>query len=158
MKDRPILPASRGRSLLRSPIGRTLLLWCLLIVMFLTLWTVLSKPGEAPAPLENPGGFWVSQLGATTFALGTCAVIFAFIIVAAKRFNSANAAGLQSLAEGEFARAEGEFAVLFPALPLARRLQGDRLVHERAMSSYGCWYVTYHQPEAPKALAASAPP
>ena len=106
------MPASRGRSLLRSPVGRTFLLWCLLIVMFLTLWTVLSKPGQAPVPLESPGGFWASQLGATTFALGTCAVIFAFIFVAAKRFNSANAAGLQSLAEGEFARAEGEFAVL----------------------------------------------
>ena len=27
---------------------------------------------------------------------------------------------------------------------------------ERATSSYGCWYVTYHQPEAPKPLAVVA--
>ncbi len=104
MSDRPILPAGRARRFFRLPFGRAAALWGVLVLVFLGIWFVLQPgPGE-------PGSHDVSSVYvACAIGLG---LLVAVMVLGGRRFNAANSVGIRAIAEGDFARAEREFAGL----------------------------------------------
>jgi hypothetical protein len=113
MNDRPILPASRARALFRGSVGAVFGLWLLLIVMFVAIYLLLRPGGDdTPPPANASGAHTWSEPVLVTFAPMVWVVLVVFFVAVTKRFNTANSAGLQALAEGDFARAESEFGAL----------------------------------------------
>jgi hypothetical protein len=103
------------RAFLRNPLGRTLALWALLMVMFLLIWTMLQsgQPGARAPSTTDPEDSPLAITKVAPVVLIVLFGVFTFAITArARRFNSANAQGLQALAEGDYARAADTFVDL----------------------------------------------
>jgi hypothetical protein len=92
-----------------------LALWALLIGMYVCIWTVLRSPqsGTRETSTADPGD---SSPAITTVVPMVLFVLIGVVLFATtartRRFNSANAQGLQALAEGDYARAADTFAEL----------------------------------------------
>jgi hypothetical protein len=101
---------------LRHPLGRLLALWVLMIAMFLVIWLVLQparpgtpEPSTTAAEDYSPDAF--TRFSPVAF-LGLVGILFFAMTVRTRRFNAANALGLQALAEGDYARAADAFLEL----------------------------------------------
>jgi hypothetical protein len=113
--DKTFLPAKGG--FLRHPLGRLIALWALLIVMFLVIWQVLQspQPGSTHAmPTPAPAGEPIDMFSKVSpvVAIAFFGALFFFSMARTRRFNAANALGLQALAEADYARGADVFGEL----------------------------------------------
>src|SRR5262245_30899265 len=92
-KEAPPVPTHKRQGV------KTIIIWVVLIVMFLAIYTVYSDPTRPPHQLVGYSGWWIvaGVVGALLFAIVLVAVVWG----GTAKFNQAQAAGLEALAAGK---------------------------------------------------------
>ncbi|HEX3769930.1 MAG TPA: hypothetical protein VHV30_03650 [Polyangiaceae bacterium] len=145
MSERAFLPKSEAWW--RSPLVRVGGLWLVLIGMFLAIWLVLGQ-GHGAAPADHVRTS-APDYRPTAMFFVFFAIILAFFLYLQRRFrrfSTANAAGLQALADGEYEKAGSTFE------RLARSYRWPKLV--RTVSAQNLAIARLYQGRLPEALSA----